>query len=88
MARRDGFSVIEAVLIVGVIVVLGAVGYLAYTNLFKAPATTDSVAEKTMVEEPVKVESTADLDKATAALDDVSLDDSELDQLDNELKGF
>lgn len=83
MKRQKGFSVIEGLLIVVVLAIIGAVGYLAYSNLWasKGSDTNSSVAA-------VKVESQKDLDKVDSALDQLTVDDSELGQLDSALNNF
>ena len=79
MTQQRGFSLIEGLLIVAVLVIVGVVGYLGYSN-FIAPKSDSTKAADT---QPVKVESTSDLKKADTALDDVALDDSDSSQLDN-----
>lgn len=83
MKRQNGFSLIEGLLIVVVLVIIGAVGYLAYSNLW-APKTEDT--NKSV--KPVKVESQKDLEEVDSALDQLTVDDSELSQLDSALSNF
>ena len=78
MKFNKGFSVVEGILILVVVAVIGFVGYLAYTN-FLAPAdsteSSDSADNSQVDTEPVKVDSTEDLDTALSELDKVSIDD-------------
>ncbi len=91
MRRQHGFTIVEAVVLLVVLVIIGAVGYSAYTN-FIAPqtqtASTATVASSSSSPAPVKVETKADLDNAATALNNVSLDDSDTSQLNNATNSF
>ena len=93
MKFNKGFSVVEGILILVVVAVIGFVGYLAYTN-FLAPAdsteSSDYSADKSQVDtEPVKVNSSEDLDAAISELDKVSIeDDSEGTELEKATDEF
>ena len=90
MKRQDGFTLVEAIFIVIILAIIGALGYLAYTNII-APqsktAETSSVASSGS-SAPVKVESKKDLDTASSALDNVSVDDTDSSQLDSATGSF
>lgn len=82
---KNGFSVVEAFIIIVVVAIIGALGYVGYNQLTKngaQKATETSAAIKA----PEKIESTGDLDKAVKAVDDTSLDGdtSDLSQLDSQ----
>jgi prepilin-type N-terminal cleavage/methylation domain-containing protein len=84
MARRNGFSAVEVVLVLVVVLIIGAVGYLAYNNLVLKPTDTVSTTSG-----PVKIETASDLDGADTALDNVSVDDdSDSSQLDSAADSF
>lgn len=84
MTKQRGFSPIEGILIVAVLVIIGTIGYLAYTNVI-APKTESA---KSADAQPVKVESSADLKDADTALDAVALDDTDSAQLDSATDNF
>jgi Tfp pilus assembly protein PilE len=86
MNRQNGFSVVEGLLVVVVLVIIGAVGYLAYTNLWSPKPAADETASTASAQ--VKVENTNDLNTASTALDNVSLDDSDSSQLDSAANSF
>jgi hypothetical protein len=84
-----GFSVVEATLIIGVVAVLGLVGFNVYArNQDKKTdtATTQAPVEARDPSAP-EIKSTADLDKADKALDDTNLD-ADTSQLDSQLNTF
>lgn len=83
MKRQNGFSVVEGLLIVVVLAIVGAVGYLAYSNIW-APKSDDT----SVTTAPVTVENTADLEEVDTALDQLSVEDSELSELDSALNNF
>jgi Tfp pilus assembly protein PilE len=91
MKRQNGFTVVEGALIVVVVAIAVAVGYLAYTNLVThKPAETAAVASESSSPSPaaITVQKKADLDTASSALDSVSLDDSDSSQLDSASTSF
>ena len=76
MKTSRGFTIIEAVIIVVFVAILSLLGLVAY-NQFFAPKTTTTADSSTAAPETVtKVESTSDLDKATADLENIDLTDS------------
>lgn len=85
MKKNEGFSIVEGTLVVVALIILGSVGYMAYTHFIASPA--DSVANNSS-QTPVKIEKSADLDKASAALDDTSLDDSDTSQFEDLTNSF
>lgn len=84
MKYRQGFTIIEGLLIVVVLAILGTVGYLAYTNLV-APKSTSDASVST---EPVTVKDAKDLESVNKELEKLPVDDSELDQLDSAINSF
>jgi len=90
MTRSKGFTVVEAILIVAVLAIIGAVGYLAYTNFFAKPKSNTSayVAPADSSTVPVVVNNGADLNSALTQLDSISISDSDGSQLDGAAKTF
>lgn len=90
-SRYDGFSVLEAILVVIGIIILGAVGIVAYNNFVAKPADdgakTSQDASTTQGETPA-INTAADLDEASKSLDDTSFDSDGADQLDADAASF
>ncbi|HEX5395439.1 MAG TPA: hypothetical protein VFW52_03770 [Candidatus Saccharimonadales bacterium] len=98
--ENKGFAAIEAVLILVIAVLIGAVGYKVYntktatdkiTNDTEASLQQAPSASANAVKVPAKITSSADLDQANKALDSYdssSADNSDLSQLDSELGAF
>jgi len=86
---QKGFGVIEIILILAVLALLGFVGWKAW-EAFSKPATDNS--SQTSQQQPVTeseapaIQSKADLDKATQALDTVDIDGTESQDLDTQTK--
>lgn len=88
MNRQNGFHVVEGILVVVVVVIMGAMGYLAYANLWAPkPLSTASTASNASTA-PVQVASTKDLTTVSSDLDQLSVDDNELNQLDSASNSF
>lgn len=88
--RYDGFSVLEAILVVIGIIILGAVGIVAYNNFVAKPAnetkTSQDASSKQQADSTINT--TADLDAASSSLDDTSFDSDGIDQLDTDAASF
>lgn len=93
MSRIKGFSLVEVIIVVVVVVIIGALGYAGY-NAWKAqnkPAekTADTSQQQSVSEEAPEVKSTADLDTASKALDQLSITgDADAQQLSSESSSF
>lgn len=87
MRRHEGFSIVEGLLVVAVLVVVGAVGYLAYDNLLVPKAMNDTTSD-TVASKPVNITNSKDLDTVNNDLDQLTVDDSELSQLDSAINSF
>ena len=88
MTKRNGFTAIEALLVVAALVIVGGVGYMAYANLI-APKDTATTVESSESSTPATtVTDTSDLDKVDRALDELSIDDSESTELDELTTSF
>lgn len=94
MTRREqGFGVFEIIVLVVGVAILAAVGMVAYSNFMaaKPAADTATTADHTEMNHAPKtptVTSTADLDKATAALDDPTFNDDGMDKIEAEASSF
>lgn len=77
MARRDGFSFVESLVIVVVLVILGAVGYLAYTNLLVPTQKDTAQTTASSSTQPLKVEKASDLDTVSDELDQLQIESSD-----------
>lgn len=86
MIRKDGFSIIEILLIIVVLFIVGGVGYMAYNNL--GQKTASNVTQNQPTASPVVVKYKKDLDTVDKQLDDLQLDDSETNQLDSSADSF
>lgn len=91
MKTSRGFTIIEAVIIVVFVAILSLLGLVAYNQFFgsKTATTANTDSNTTAPETVTKVESTSDLDKATADLDNIDLTDSDdTTTLDSETADF
>ena len=88
MKKQSGFAVLEVVLVAVVLLVIGVTVYSYVSRT--ASDDTGSTASTATVPAAPQVKSTADLDKASAALDSVDVDDNYKDsaQLDLEMTSF
>lgn len=84
MKNYKGFSIVEILLVFALVAVIGTVGYLAYNNVFAPKGSNDASVSI----EPVKVNNTKDLETVNTELDRLSVDDSELNQLDSAINSF
>jgi Tfp pilus assembly major pilin PilA len=84
MKKRDGFTVVEVVMVVVGVVIIVGVGWLAYSNVLAPKASDLNTSDAT----PVEVENKSDLDKVNTTLDQLSLDDSDSNDLDKAVNSF
>jgi Tfp pilus assembly protein PilE len=87
MKSLRGFTIVEALIIVVVVALLTALGFVAYNQFIKPKAdTSQTTAAPTTV---TTVESTSDLDKASSDLDAIDLTDaSDTTTIDSQTSGF
>lgn len=90
--NNAGFSAVELVIILVVVSALAFVGYMVYSRQ-QADKAADGGTSQSAVANDVpaapEIESADDLDKASATLDDINLDDNgDQSQLDSELSAF
>ena len=90
--RQAGFSAIEVVIAILVVIAIAATGYLAYSRMkdtAKAPTAGEQADKGTTPTAPT-VDDTKDLDTAAQTLDETNLDASVSDstELDSELNSF
>jgi prepilin-type N-terminal cleavage/methylation domain-containing protein len=86
MTARNGFTIVEVLLVIVVIGIIGAVGYIGYANFIAPKTTTDTVSST--AQDPVKIENKTDLDNANSQLDNMQIDDSDNSQLDSAVDSF
>lgn len=88
MRKNAGFTFVEVVAVMAILVIVGGVGYMAYNNFVKPKDQTTAQAQTTDIK-PVVVKSKADLDAADKQLDALPVDDnSETSQLDSAANSF
>lgn len=87
MKTSKGFSIIEAVLILVVVVAIAAVGYLAYTNFLADDNTSQDEGSATVVM-PEKIESIDDIDEVNTKLSEIELQDSDNEEFDKAVESF
>ncbi len=87
-ADRQGFTLIELIIIVVILVIVGSLGVVGYRN-FIAPkevpvsqAMGNSSVSSIVVEESDTIMSSAGLDAATSDLDAMSFDDADMTELE------
>lgn len=94
MTKRNsgGFSVIELLVIVAVVAIVGLLGYTIYNRQHKTtPAPPVGSKSNTTTASAPQINSTSDLDKAQAALDQTdpgSSNSNDTSQLNSQLSGF
>lgn len=93
MSRREqGFGIFEVIVLVAGVAILAAIGILAYNNFMAAkPVDKANTAEHVDMKHTPKIptiSSTADLDKAVAALDDPMFNDDGMDEIEAEASSF
>lgn len=90
--NQSGFSVVELVIVLAVVVVLGFVGYSVYksqNNKTDDTTTTSQSATASDVPSAPTINSTSDLDEAAIMLDQTDTSSSsDSAQLDSELQSF
>lgn len=81
-SRQAGFGAVEALLIVIIVALAGALGWVAYTKFVIKPTTdtanvqkADGVAD---LEKPVQIETNEDINNASQDIDAVDIDDSDI----------
>lgn len=86
---RNGFSIVEAFIIIVVVAIIAALGYVGYNQLTKNSAQKATETSAT-IKAPEKIESTGDLNDALKAVDDTSLDadTTELSELDAQTANY
>ncbi|MFZ2544568.1 MAG: hypothetical protein WAW80_01185 [Candidatus Saccharimonadales bacterium] len=90
--KKTGFTIVEVVIVIVTLFVIGAVGYLAYTNIFTK---NDTISSTTVTTSPqvskapdTTVTAPSDLDKVTGQLDDLSIDDNDASDFESSTTDF
>lgn len=86
--KTKGFSIIEIIIIIAVVGVIAALGYVYVNRPAQVSSSTQEVS--TAAPEAPQITSTKDLDTATSTVEEINLDttDSDLDSIDDELNQF
>lgn len=87
MKKLNGFSGVEAFLVVLLIIVAGAVGYVFFVNTSSNKTATTSSVPANIKE----ITSTSDVDKVTTELNSLNIESdstSDLDSITNQLNSF
>lgn len=87
MKRSNGFSIVEALIAVAVVVLVGLVGYNLYSmQQARDQSASDQQAVANEVPDAPTITETSDLDEASKTLDQIDPDanDNESAQLDSE----
>lgn len=89
--RQAGFSAVEGIVVLLVVVGVAGAGYVAVSRSSDKSATSNTAVTTTETEKPIEeapeIEQTSDLAKASDTLDSAELDASD-SELDAELSGF
>ncbi len=87
MKRVSGFSAVEVLIVITLVVLVGLVGYNVYSmNVARNNSTTEQQAIADQTPEAPEINNESDLDTAAQTLDAVDIDESnnDLQQLDSE----
>jgi prepilin-type N-terminal cleavage/methylation domain-containing protein len=87
--RKSGFSAVEVIVvlvIVGIIVALGVVGYNRWKQTQTKSSSTNTSQQSTA--DAPEIKKTSDLDKATTVLDQSNLDDASASDLETQSSTF
>lgn len=84
---RQGFTLIELIIVVVMLVIIGSLGVIGYRNFIApketpAPASNTSVSSVATDEESDAITSDAGLDTAESDLDSMSFDDADMTELE------
>ncbi len=87
--KNKGFSIIEIIIVLVVIGVIAALGYV-YMNRPTSQESASTQSVSTSAPEAPQITSVKDLDKATSTVEEINLDttDSDLSAIDSELSQF
>jgi len=89
MKKSRGFSGVEAFLIVLVVVIIGALGYVFLTNT--STNKTKSNAANSVPTAAIEIKSTSDIDKVSSDLNSLNVESdssSDLDSITTQLNSF
>lgn len=80
MTRKQGFTIVEVVIILAVVALIGLLGW----RVWMANQPTDDGTETVQTQDVQPINSDADLDKAAEQLDATNVEGTESQQLDSE----
>lgn len=85
MKQRTGFSVVEIVVVLGVLVLAGGLGFVAWKSFTKSTAETAANGTAVSTKASVEVITTkADLEAAEKALDELDFEDESSTEAESE----
>lgn len=93
MNKRNGFSIIEGIIIVVIVAIIVSLGLVFYNNYIakKDTATTQQESQTADADqtEPTQISSSSDLDTAATQLDQLDIEDTDdVSTLDSETEAF
>lgn len=93
LKKQNGFSLVEIGIVVVVIVVIAALGYVAWNKFANQDAQTETSTSQSTTAEDVpsapQIQETNDLDEADATLDEINVNGSDDDaQFEREVESF
>lgn len=89
--NSSGFSFVAILAVIATIAAIVAVSYVVYDKFFKDYLKEDSnssITTKSLPTAPESIVNQSDIDKAIKTLDEVNLDDSKLNDIQDEIDSF
>lgn len=88
--NQSGFSALEIIIVVAVVAIIGYLGYTFYTNYQNRETERAAVSTADSLTAPT-INSNADLDKASQAMDETNFESAstdDLSDLENDMSNF
>ena len=82
--KNKGFSIVEIILVVAVIAIVGFIGWKAWDTFSNNKTTDTTQTQPINTDQAPAVTDNASLDKSTAILDAINVDDTESAQLNSQ----
>lgn len=84
--KSSGFSVVEILIVIAVVVLLGFIGYRVWSASNQPAAETTPTTSQTQKDEAPQINEASDLNKADSALDSTNVEGDSSQQLESELQ--